>query len=86
MQKKDFENLWFLFKAVYRQEKKTFYIGVACAVLEAIGRYLFVILLGIIIDAALSGMSLRNMLWMIGASIGAKFALEALQSRLSESF
>lgn len=85
MQKKDFENLWFLFKAVYRQERKTFYIGVVCAVLEAIDRYLFVILLGMIIDAAFSGMSLRNMLWMIGAAMGAKFALEALQSRLRES-
>ncbi len=85
MKKKDFENLWFLFKAVYRQEKKTFYIGVAGAVLEAVDRYLFVILLGMIIDAALSGKSLKNMLWMIGAAIGAKFALEALQSRLRES-
>lgn len=85
MKKKDFENLWFLFKAVYRQEKKTFYIGVAGAVLEAIDRYLFVILLGMIIDAALSGKSLKNMLWMIGAAMGAKFVLEALQSRLRES-
>lgn len=86
MKKKDFDNLWFLFKAVYRQEKKTFFIGVISAALESVDRYIFVILLGLVIDAALDGMTLKNMLWMIGAAIGTKFVLEVLQSRLSESF
>lgn len=85
MKKKDFNNLWFLFKAVYRQEKKTFIVCVISAFLEAVNRYFFAILLGIVIDAAISGMTLKNMLWMIGTAIGVKFVLEALQSRLSES-
>lgn len=86
MKRKDFENLWFLLKAVYRQEKKTFYIGVGNAVLEAVNPYIFMILLGMIVDAALGGMDLKDILWMIGSVMGAKFVLEVLQSRLNESF
>lgn len=86
MKKKDFENLWFLCKAVYRQEKKTFYIGVGNAVLEAVNPYIFVILLGIIIDAAYGGMGLNGILRMIVITLGVKFAVEVLQSRFSESF
>lgn len=86
MTKKDFENLWFLFKAVYRQEKKTFYIGVGTAVLEAVNPYIFVILLGMIIDAAYGGMGLSGILRMLGIMLGVKFAVEVLQSRFSESF
>lgn len=86
MTKKDFENLWFLLKAVYRQEKKTFYIGVGTAVLEAVNPYIFVILLGMIIDAAYGGMGLNGILRMIGITLGVKFAVEVLQSRLNESY
>lgn len=86
MTKKDFENLWFLFKAVYRQEKKTFYIGVGNAVLEAVNPYIFVILLGMIIDAAYGGVGLSAILRMIVITLGVKFAVEVLQSRFSESF
>lgn len=86
MTKKDFENLWFLFKAVYRQEKKTFYIGVGTAVLEAVNPYIFIILLGMIIDAAYGGMDLNGILRMIVITLGVKFAVEVLQSRFSESF
>lgn len=86
MKREDFENLWFLFKAVYQQEKKTFYIGVGNAVLEALNPYIFVILLGMIVDAALGGARLETILWMIVAAIGGKFVLEVLQSRLGESF
>lgn len=86
MTKKDFENLWFLFKAVYRQEKKTFYIGVGTAALEAVNPYIFVILLGMIIDAAYGGMGLSGILRMLGIMLGVKFAVEVLQSRFSESF
>ena len=86
MKRKDFENLWFLFKAVYLQEKKTFYIGVGNAVLQAVSPYIFVILLGMIVDAALGSMDLKGILWMIGIVLGTKFVLEVLQSRLNESF
>lgn len=86
MKRKDFENLWFLFKAIYRQEKKTFYIGVGNAVLEAVNPYIFVVLLGMIVDAALGGMELKSILWMIGTVIGVKFVLEVMQNRLNESF
>ncbi|MBD5487207.1 MAG: ABC transporter ATP-binding protein [Lachnospiraceae bacterium] len=86
MKKKDFENLWFLLKAVYRQEKKTFYIGVGNAVLEAVNPYIFMVLLGMIVDAAFGGMDLKGILLMIGTIMGAKFVLEVLQCRLNESF
>ena len=86
MKRKDFENLWFLLKAIYLQEKKTFYIGVGNAALEAVNPYIFMILLGMIVDAALGGMNLKGILWMIGTVMGAKFVLEVLQSRLNESF
>ena len=86
MRGQDFDNLWFLLKAVYQQEKKTFYIGVGVAVLEAVNPYIFVVLLGMIIDAAFSGRDLKSILWMIGIAIGAKFVLEVLQSRFGESF
>lgn len=86
MKREDFENLWFLLKAVYQQEKKTFYIGVGCAVLEAVNPYIFVVLLGMIVDAAFSGSDLKSIFLMIGVAIGGKFVLEVLQSRLGESF
>ena len=86
MKREDFENLWFLLKAVYQQEKKTFYIGVGIAVLEAVNPYIFVVLLGMIVDAAFSGRDLKSILLMMGIAIGAKFVLEVLQSRLGESF
>ena len=86
MKRKDFENLWFLLKAVYRQEKKTFYFGVGNAVLEAVNPYIFMVLLGMIVDAALGGMDLKGIILMIGTVMGAKFVLEVLQSRLNESF
>lgn len=85
MKRKDFENLWFLLKAVYRQEKKTFYIGVGHAVLKAVNPYIFVVLLGMIVDAALGGMDLRGILWMIAIVLGAKFVLEVSESCLNES-
>lgn len=86
MKKKDFDNLWFLLKAIYKQEKKTFYIGVATAVLEAVNPYIFVVLLGLIVDAAYGGMDLNGILRMIGTAIGVKFILEVLQNRFNESF
>lgn len=86
MKRKDFENLWFLLKAVYRQEKKTFYFGVGNAVLEAVNPYIFMVLWGMIVDAALGGMDLKGIILMIGTVMGAKFVLEVLQSRLNESF
>ncbi|MDE7131231.1 MAG: ABC transporter ATP-binding protein/permease [Lachnospiraceae bacterium] len=86
MKRKDFENLWFLLKAVYRQEKKTFYFGVGNAALEAVNPYIFMVLLGMIVDAAFGGMDLKGILLMIGIVMGAKFVLEVLQSRLNESF
>lgn len=86
MKKKDLENLWFLFKAIYRQEKKTFYIGVGNAVLQAVNPYIFVVLLGMIVDAAFGDMELKSILLMIGTAMGAKLIFEILQSRLNESY
>ena len=60
MKRKDFENLWFLLKAVYQQEKKTFYIGVGTAVLEAVNPYIFVVLMGRLVDAAIGGTDLKS--------------------------
>ena len=68
MKRKDLENLWFLLKAVYRQEKKTFYIGIAHAVLEAVTPYILVLLIGLITDAALAGFDMRRVMGMILAA------------------
>ncbi len=86
MKREDFENLWFLLKAVYQQEKKTFCIGVWAAILEAVNPYIFVVLLGMIVDGAYAGTDLKGILLMIGACVGGKLVLEVLQSRLGESF
>ncbi len=86
MRKKDFENLWFLWKAVCRQEMKTVYIGVGTAVLEAVNPYVLIVLLGMVVDAALGGMQGEGVLRMIGTAMGVKFVLEVLQGRLNESF
>ena len=86
MERKDFENLWFLLKAVYQQEKRTFYIGLGSATLEAVNPYISVVLLGIIVDAAICGMEWKRILLTIGTMLGIRFVLEALQSRLEESF
>lgn len=86
MRKKDFENMWFLWKAICRQEMKTVYVGVGAAILEAVNPYVLIVLLGRIVDAALSGMDGKGLLWMIGTAMGVKFVLEVLQGRLNESF
>ena len=62
MERKDFENLWFLLKAIYQQEKRTFYIGLGSATLEAVNPYISVVLLGIIVDAAICGLEWKRIL------------------------
>lgn len=86
MKRKDLENLWFLLKAVYRQEKKTFYIGIAHAVLEAVTPYILVLLIGLITDAALAGFDMRRVMGMILAAVGGKLILGVITARLGESF
>ena len=86
MKRKDLENLWFLLKAVYRQEKKTFYIGIAHAGLEAVTPYILVLLIGLITDAALAGSDMRRVMGMILAAVGGKLILGVITARLGESF
>ena len=86
MKRKDLENLWFLLKAVYRQEKETFYIGIAHAVLEAVTPYILVLLIGLITDAALAGFDMRRVMGMILAAVGGKLILGVITARLGESF
>ena len=50
MNREDLKNLWFLWKAVYRQEKKTMCMVILSAILTAINSYILLVLLGYIID------------------------------------
>ena len=53
MNREDLKNLWFLWKAVYRQEKKTMCMVILSAILTAINSYILLVLLGYIIDVGL---------------------------------
>ncbi len=86
MKKKDLSPLLFLLKAIYRQERKTFYIGIFYAVMKAINPYILVVLLGTIIDVAVQGTDMRSILHIIVAAISVKLILGILESRLEESY
>ena len=46
MNREDIKNLWFLWKAVYRQEKKTMGMVIISAILTAFNSYILLILTG----------------------------------------
>ncbi len=86
MKKQDLSNLLFLFKAIYRQERTTFYIGMLLAVIKAVNPYILTLLMGLVIDVTLQGTNIKSIVYIIAAAISIKLILGIAESRLRESF
>lgn len=84
MNKEDFKNLWFLFKAVYKQEKKTTIRMIVYAFLRAMNYYILLVLMGYIIDAANNHASTKEMFQVIAVTLGVKLLLEILMRWIRE--
>ena len=84
MNREDLKNLWFLWKAVYRQEKKTMCRVVLAAVLSAVNSYVLLVLIGYIIDAANRHTDQREMLRSIVATLLIKLLMELVLRWLRE--
>lgn len=86
MTKRDWSNIWRLFKDVVKYERKTVINCVVAALLSAIKPYIFVILLGMIIDMVYSGADWQTLVKDIVVMISCKFLLDIVLARSSESF
>ena len=86
MTKRDWSNIWRLFKDVVKYERKTVINCVVAALLSAIKPYIFVILLGMIIDMVYSGADWQTLVKDIFVMISCKFLLDIVLARSSESF
>lgn len=84
MNKEDIKNIWFLWKAVYRQEKRTMIYVVLSAILTALNSYVLIILLGYIIDAANRHADRKEMLQVIVITLSVKLAMEILLRWMTE--
>lgn len=84
MNKDDFKNLWFLWKAVYRQEKKTMLFAILAAVLSALNFYILPVLMGYVIDAANRSAASKEILQIIILTLIAKLLLEIMLRWLEE--
>lgn len=84
MNKEDFKNLWFLWKAVYRQERKTMLIIIFSAVLTAANSFVLPVLMGYIIDAAGRHAKQEEMLGVIVITLLVKLLTELLLRWLAE--
>ena len=84
MNREDLKNLWFLWKAVYRQEKKTMCRVILAAVLSAVNSYVLLVLIGYIIDAANRHTDQREMLRIIVATLLIKLLMELILRWLRE--
>ena len=86
MTKRDWSNIWRLFKDVVKYERKTVINCVVAALLSAIKPYIFVILLGMIIDMVYAGADWQTLVKDIVVMISCKFLLDIVLARSSESF
>lgn len=84
MNKKDYKNLWYLLKAVYRQEKKLTILMMLLAVLRAINYYILFVLMGYIIDAANNKADMHEMLKVIIVTLSLKLFLEVITRWITE--
>lgn len=84
MNREDIKNLWFLWKAVYRQEKKTMGMVIISAILTAFNSYILLILTGYIIDAANQHANQKKMLQIIVATLLIKLLMELILRWLKE--
>lgn len=84
MNREDLKNLWFLWKAVYRQEKKTMSMIILSAVLTAINSYILLVLLGYIIDAANQHADQKKMIQIIVVTLLIKILVELILRWLKE--
>ena len=86
MKKQDWLNIWCLLKDVIAYERKTVIYGVAAALLNAIKPYIYVILMGRLIDMLYEGADWQSLIMTIIITVGMKFVLDTVRARLSESF
>lgn len=84
MNKKDYKNLWYLWKAVYRQEKKLTILMTILAVLRAVNYYILFVLMGYIIDAANNKADMHEMLKVIIVTLSLKLFLEVITRWITE--
>lgn len=86
MKKQDWLNIWCLFKDVVKYERKTVICGVVAALLNAIKPYIYVILMGKLIDMLYEGADWKSLLTTIIVAVVIKFVLDTVRARLSEIF
>lgn len=84
MNREDLKNLWFLWKAVYRQEKKTMCMVILSAILTAINSYILLVLLGYIIDVAHRHAGQKKMMQIIIVTLLIKLLIEVILRWINE--
>lgn len=84
MNREDLKNLWFLWKAVYRQEKKTMCMIILSAILTAMNSYILLVLLGYIIDVANQHADQKKMFQIIVVTLLIKILMELILRWLNE--
>lgn len=84
MNREDLKNLWFLWKAVYRQEKKTMCMVILSAILTAINSYILLVLLGYIIDVANRHAGQKKMMQIIIVTLLIKLLIEVILRWINE--
>ena len=84
MNREDLKNLWFLWKAVYRQEKKTMCMVILSAILTAINSYILLVLLGYIIDVANRHAGHKKMMQIIIVTLLIKLLIEVILRWINE--
>lgn len=86
MKKQDWLNIWYLFKDVVKYEKKTVICGVIAALLNAVKPYIYVVLMGTLIDMIYEGADWHAVISCIVIAVVSKFVLDTVRARLFESF
>lgn len=84
MNREDLKNLWFLWKAVYRQEKKTMCMVILSASITAINSYILLVLLGYIIDVANRHAGQKKMMQIIIVTLLIKLLIEVILRWINE--
>lgn len=84
MNRNDIKNLWFLWKAAFRQEKKTMIFMILSAVIAAVNSYVLLALMGYIIDAANQHVGKKEMLQVIIITLSIKLLMELILRWLNE--
>lgn len=86
MKKQDWLNIWYLFRDVVKYEKKTVICGVIASLLNAVKPYIYVVLMGTLIDLIYEGADWHILITYIVAAVAIKFVLDGVRARLFESF